>query len=91
MRILKRLAAGAAVITAALGLTTVPAGASDHLSHAANNPGVAQRDFDSPNPVLGNPSDTSQNHAQPQCVPGEGDPNHGMDRGTPSVNHDACG
>jgi hypothetical protein len=88
MPILKRLAAAGVVITASLGLMTAPAGASDHLSHSfgEDNPGVAQRGFE--NPVATNPSGTSGAAAAPGSVPGEGDPNHGQDTGTPSVDLD---
>lgn len=87
MPVLKRLAVVGVMVAAALGLMSVPAGASDHLSHATDSPGVAQRDFG--NPVAMNPSGgTSFAAAQPQTVPGEGDPNDGIETGTPSVDLD---
>ncbi|MDH4060828.1 MAG: hypothetical protein OEU94_08450 [Aquincola sp.] len=58
--------------------------ASDHLFNAATAPGNDERGFN--NPVAQNPSGVSGPKAQPATVPGEGNPNAGQDRGTPSVN-----
>jgi len=60
------------------------ASASDHLFNAATAPGADQREF--VNPVVHNPSGVSVDNARARTVPGEGNPNAGQDRGTPSVN-----
>lgn len=73
---------------ATLGLAG-PALASDHLADAANAPGADHRDFG--NPVTRNPSGTSGPKASPGTVPGEGNPNSGQHRGTPSVDRDLVG
>jgi len=54
--------------------------ANYHLSNAATTQGVDQRGF--ANPVTGNPGNAA---ADPTTVPGEGNPNAGRERGTPSV------
>jgi hypothetical protein len=56
---------------------------SDHLFNATTAPGSQQRGFG--NPVVANPGDS---RASPATVPGEGNPNAGQDRGTPSINPD---
>jgi len=73
-------------VAAALGATLFAgtAIASDHLFNAANAPGSDSRGFG--NPVAKNPSGVSGPKSQPATVPGEGNPNAGQDRGTPSVN-----
>jgi hypothetical protein len=68
---------------AAVMLCAAPAFASDHLADATNAPGAGQRDF--ANPVAQNPSGTSGAAARPATVPGEGNPNAGVDRSTPAV------
>lgn len=68
---------------AAVMLWAVPAFAHDHLADATNAPGAGQRDF--ANPVAQNPSGTSGAAARPATVPGGGNPNSGIDLGTPSV------
>ena len=72
----------AAVFTSALlvGVASSPALASDHLLNAKAATGI--------NPVTDNPSGTSGAKAQPDTVPGEGNPNFGNDRGTPAVDLD---
>jgi len=69
----------AAVFTSALlvGVASSPALASDHLANATGATGF--------NPVAQNPSGTSGAQAQPGTVPGEGNPNAGVDLGTPAV------
>jgi len=54
--------------------------ANGHLSNAANSQGADQRGFG--NPVTGNPRNAA---ASPRDVPGEGNPDAGRERGTPSV------
>jgi len=74
-----------AVTTAAtlvVGLGVGTASADDHLANGANSEGVVHRDFG--NPVGGNPSGTSGPAAHPATVPGLGNPNAGIDQGTPS-------
>jgi len=73
-------------VAAALGATLFAgtAIASDHLFNAATAPGNDNRGFG--NPVAQNPSGVSGPKSQPATVPGEGNPNAGQDRGTPSVN-----
>ena len=68
---------------AAVMLWAVPALASDHLADATNAPGGGQRDF--ANPVAQNPSGTSGPAAQPATVPGEGNPNAGVEQSTPAA------
>lgn len=77
-----------ALMLAALGIFALsgPALASDHLANAANAPGAEHRDFG--NPVAGNPSGMSGPASDPASVPGEGNPNAGNERGTPSVDRD---
>jgi hypothetical protein len=74
------------LIATAVGLMLFggAAAASDHLFNAATAPGSDDRGFG--NPVAQNPSGVSGPMSQPATVPGEGDPNAGQDRGTPSVN-----
>jgi hypothetical protein len=67
----------------AVMLWAVPALASDHLADATNAPGAGHRNF--ANPVALNPSGTSGAAAQPTTVPGEGNPNAGVDQSTPAV------
>lgn len=61
--------------------------AHDHVSHATDarstNPSAG-----GDNPVGGNPSGTSGPASDPASVPGGGDPNDGIDLGTPSVDRD---
>jgi hypothetical protein len=68
---------------AAVMLCAAPVLASDHLADATNAPGAGQRDF--ANPVAQNPSGTSGAAARPATVPGEGNPNAGVDQSTPAV------
>lgn len=74
------------LIATAVGLMLygATASASDHLFNAATAAGNDNRGFG--NPVAQNPSGVSGPNAQPGTVPGEGNPNAGQDRGTPSVN-----
>jgi len=60
--------------------------ADDHLFNGATSPGAAVRGFT--NPVALNPSGTSGTAAQPATVPGLGDPNAGLDEGTPAFSVD---
>jgi hypothetical protein len=68
---------------AAVMLWAAPAFAHDHLADATDAPGAGYRDFG--NPVAQNPSGTSGAAARPATVPGGGNPNSGVDVGTPSA------
>jgi hypothetical protein len=70
------------VVFALVAANALPAFADDHLANAANANGAAERGF--ANPAGGNPSGVSGPASQPGSVPGLGDPNSGVDQGTPS-------
>ena len=55
---------------------------SSEAYNAANANGAAERGF--ANPAGGNPSGVSGPASQPGSLPGLGDPNSGVDQGTPS-------
>ncbi|HET7479663.1 MAG TPA: hypothetical protein VFJ72_09135 [Rubrobacteraceae bacterium] len=83
MRKAKRLGTALAASAMLIGATAAPALAGDHLFNGSTSPGADQRGF--ANPVTANPSGTSGAAAKPATVPGEGNPNAGLDQGTPSV------
>ena len=82
MRARRVISVGAGAVAGVM-LWAAPAFAHDHLADATNAPGAGQRGF--ANPVAQNPSGTSGAAAQPATVPGAGNPNAGVDQGTPAV------
>jgi hypothetical protein len=80
-----RISASVAAVAVLLTLGSAAASATDHLSHANNNPGVDDRGFT--NAVNNNPGagERSPNAGNPAAKPqGFGDPKEGTQTGTPS-------
>lgn len=78
----------AALMALGIGaMVPLPAAADDHLFDGATAEGADDRGF--ANPVAGNPSETSGPASDPGSVPGLGNPNGGVDQGTPSFDPDS--
>src|SRR5215211_964666 len=83
---LRKVLAASLVSALMLGMVAFPAAASDHVFNAVFSQGSDDRGF--ANPVTGNPGDAQ---ADPSQVPGEGNPNFGLEQGTPAVDLSLAG